>query len=402
MSPQSKSRKRKQGSPSKTRGRRPEQQSPYAALLESAAVLRSESWLLAEAWASELVASLWLGSWRFEDNAAAFASEYRKLVDGVRAFANPDALTALRALSGVGDGEDNVWAREAAEELAAQGVEEPSWFVPGARLEFRDAFLVTNLLGDVEVIAFTQDRAGAAETVLFMRQPVLGATAIELFATPDEGTSALLQDMIASTPGAFRDRLVPLTSDEVADRIWPDVEEFWAEPPDEEAQAALLEDDEDAQHPIQLMALAQARLSAYRPTDCEAADRPDRTDVVDAFMKSSYAAELPDAAAAREIARIFVEAAVDQRRDPLQYGPASLTGVLIMDLAARVHLSEADLALVPDIARAWAYFTVDARKLPRDEAIAAWDAELPAVLAEFQEAYEDPELEGERDRQFRS
>ena len=46
MSPQSKSRKKKQG---KAPGRRPEQQSPYGALLESAAVLRSESWLLADA-----------------------------------------------------------------------------------------------------------------------------------------------------------------------------------------------------------------------------------------------------------------------------------------------------------------------------------------------------------------
>ena len=399
MSPQSKSRKKKQG---KAPGRRPEQQSPYAPLLESAAALRSESWLLAESWASELFGTLWLGSWRFEDWSDAFASEFDRMIEALRAMKDPNALTALRALSGVGDAELRVMTMLAAEEVAARGVADPDWYSPGALPAFREAFLVTNLLGDVEVVAFTQERAGVAETVMFMRQPVLGATAIELFETPDEGTVALLHDMIASTPGAFRDVITPLTAEEVFDRVWPDIEEFWGEGPDDDAEEGLL-GDEDARHPIQLMALAEARVSLLAPEDHEIPTiRPERTEeVVEAFLASEHAQALPDREAARAFATFISVAAIEERRDPVEFGPASLTGVLILSIAARVNLLDSDRALLPDIMRAWAYFTVDARDLPRDEARAAWDAELATVIAEFEEAYADPELAGERDREFR-
>ncbi|SDP82967.1 hypothetical protein [Lentzea jiangxiensis] len=386
MSPQSKSRKRKQG---KAPGRRQEQQSPYGALLESAAALRSESWLLADAWASELYATLWLAG-----------SGHTPMVEALEAMDDPAALTALRALSGVGSAEHRAEAFEAAQAVAARGVAEPDWYVPGAVPDFRDAFLVTNLLGDVEVIAITQERAGVGETVLFMRQPVLGATAIELFSTPDEGTVALLEDMIASTPDAFRDEITPLSATGVYDRVWPDVEQFWADGPDEEAEEGLM-GDEDVRHPVQLIALADARVSALVPSEYEIpVIGPERTDeVVEAFLASQHG--IADAEAARAFAGIVVSAAVEQNRDPVVYGPASLTAVLILNVAAKLHVSEEDLALLPELVRAWAYFTVEARDLPRDEARAAWDEELPTVFAEFSEAYADPELAAERDGQFR-
>jgi hypothetical protein len=386
VSPQSKSRKKKQG---KAPGRRPEKQSPYGALLESAAALRSESWLLADAWASELYATLWLAG-----------SGHTPMIDALAAMDDPAALTALRALSGVGDEETRAAAAEAAEFLAARGVAEPPWYVAGSALEFREAFGVTNLLGDVEVVAITQERAGARETVLFMRQPVLGATAIELFATPDEGTVALLEDMIASTPDAFRDLITPLSAAEAFSRVWPDVEQFWEDGPDEEAEEGLI-GSEDVRHPIQLIALADARVRALVPEDYEIPIiSPKRTDeVVEAFLASEHG--IADTEAARAFARIVVSAAVEQNRDPVVYGPASLTAVLILNIAARLHVTDEDLALLPEIIRAWAYFTVDARDLPREEARQAWDEELPTVLAEFSEAYADPELAAERDGQFR-
>ncbi|SDF60529.1 hypothetical protein SAMN05216553_102277 [Lentzea fradiae] len=386
MSPQSKSRKKKQG---KAPGRRREQQSPYGALLESAAAVRSESWLLADAWASELYATLWLAG-----------SGSAPLVEALKEMDDPAALTALRALSGVGSADDRAAAFAAAETVAARGVAEPSWYVPGAALEFRDAYLVTNLLGDVEVVAITQDRADSAETVLFMRQPVLGATAIELFSTPDEGTVALLQDMIASTPEAFRDEITPLSATDVYDRLWPDVEQFWEDGPDEEAEEGLI-GSEDVRHPVQLIALADARVSSLVPAEYEIpAIGPERTDeAVEAFLASDHG--IADVEAARAFARIVASAAVEQNRDPVVYGPASLTAVLILHIAAKLHVSDEDLALLPDIVRAWAYFTADARDLPHDEARAAWDAELPTVLAEFSEAYADPELAQEREGQFR-
>lgn len=386
MSPQSKSRKKKQG---KAPGRRREQQSPYGALLESAAAVRSESWLLAEAWASELYATLWLAG-----------SGSAPLVEALKEMDSPAALTALRALSGVGSAEHRAAAFAAAETVAARGVEEPPWYVPGAALEFRDAYLVTNLLGDVEVVAVTQDRADSAETVLFMRQPVLGATAIELFSTPDEGTVALLEDMIASTPEAFRDEITPLSAAGVYDRLWPDVEQFWEDGPDEEAEEGLI-GSEDVRHPVQLIALADARVSTLVPSEYEIpVVSPERTDeVVEAFLASDHG--IADTEVARAFARIVASAAVEQNRDPVVYGPASLTAVLILHIAAKLHVSDEDLALLPDIVRAWAYFTADARDLPHDEARAAWDAELPTVLAEFSEAYADPELAQEREGQFR-
>ncbi|MDT7781657.1 MAG: hypothetical protein QOF58_76 [Pseudonocardiales bacterium] len=397
MSPQSKSRKKKQG---KAPGRRPQQQSPYAPLLESAAALRSESWLLAESWASELFGTLWLGAWRFEDWLEAFTSEYGRMVDALSGIEQPEALTALRALSGVGDADLRAMVMTAANELAAKGVEEPGWYSPGALPQFRDAFLVTNLLGDVEVIAFTQDRAGVPETMMFMRQPVLGATSIELFSTPDEGTIALLEDMISSTPEAFRNLITPLSAEQVFDRLWPDVEQFCSDCTDDEAEEGLI-GDEDALHPVQLMSLAEARVSLLVPGDYEIpAVSPERTDeTVEAFLASPHG--IADVEAARAFAQIVASAAVEQNRDPVVYGPASLTAVLILNVAARLHVSDEDLALLPDIVRAWAYFTVDARDLPREEARKAWDEELPTVLAEFSEAYADPELVAERDGQFR-
>ncbi|HEX8867201.1 MAG TPA: hypothetical protein VF821_16200, partial [Lentzea sp.] len=166
-------------------------------------------------------------------------------------------------------------------------------------------------------------------------------------------------------------------------------------------EEGLIGDDEEALHPVQLMALAEARVSQLVPGDYEIpAVSPKRTDeVVEAFLASEHG--IADVEAARAFARVVASAAVEQNRDPVEYGPASLTAVLIMNLAARVHVSDEDLALLPDIVRAWAYFTVEARDLPRAEALKEWDEELPTVLAEFSEAYADPELAAERDGQFR-
>ena len=158
------------------------------------------------------------------------------------------------------------------------------------------------------------------------------------------------------TPDAFRDLITPLSAAEAFDRVWPDVEQFWEDGPDEEAEEGLI-GSEDVRHPIQLIALADARVSALVPGDHEIpVISPERTDeVVEAFLASEHG--IADVEAARAFARVVASAAVEQNRDPVVYGPASLTAVLILNVAARLHVSDEDLALLPDLVRAWACFT---------------------------------------------
>lgn len=361
--------------------------------------------LVAELWASELYGTVWLGAWQLdpEDPLDVFEDEYFNLVDGLAELKDPAAITVLRALSRVGEKWSRLAAAKSADALAEAGVPEPAWYAPDATTEFVAAGLVTDLLGDLEAVAIGYRRGDHEYTMLFMIQTTLGIAEIQLFATPDEGLEALLQDLVESTDGTFRPGVTTLTADQAYLKVWPSLDEYLDDEPDDEARAALL-DTEDAEHPIQSLALALTWLELIEPASTVAqADHSGQVPaVVDAFLASPHAAALPDQWAARRFAEVAAEAAVEEGRAPDVYGPLSLTGTLIGAFAASLRISDEDLALFPDLVRAWAYFTSDHRNLPAEQARAQWDEAMEDVLADFTDAYADRTVAVHRRENFRN
>ncbi|GLZ31436.1 hypothetical protein Lesp02_36240 [Lentzea sp. NBRC 105346] len=400
MSPKSKTRKKK---PS----RRPrEERSQYAELLASAAgVADAPSPVVAEMWASEILGSIWIAAWEHAgalDPQVAFSIETDRLLDHLAEQRVSSALVALRALAGVGDEQIRERAARLADKLAADGVPEPAWYTPDASLEFVEANTVSDLFGDQESIAIDFRRGDERYTIMFLVESVFGISGIRLFNTPAEGIDALVRDMIESTEDTFRDEIRHLTADEAWEKVAPSLEELLDEEPDDEARAALFTD--EGEHPITELALAQAWISVIEPDDLDDVDDPLElvAPVVQAFLASPHAQDLPDREAARLFAEIAAESAVDEGRNPDQYGPMSLSALLVAEFAMARHVSDDDLALFPGIVRAWAHFSSDHRSLPADETGAAWDEMLPSVLADFERAYREPEMAAERTMSFRS
>lgn len=402
MSPKSRPRKKKPQQ--KTSGRRREEQrSPFAPLLASAAVLLEQtSPLSAELWASELYGSMWLGAWKLDPDEYfdVFEEEYERLVEGLGELKEPAALATLRALSQVGEKWSRLAAQTCADRLAAAGVPEPVWSKP-APVEFVSAGVVTDLLGDLDAVAVAFRRADYEYTMLFMIQATIGVGEIQLFGTPEEGLEALLRDLVESTEDTFRDEITSLTAGQAWTRVWPALDEFLDEEPDDEAHAALLDHD-DLEHPIQSLALALTWMEPLEPDTPESpVDHSDRVPaVVEAFLASPHAASL-DPFAARKFASVAAQTAVTEGRSPDAYGPLSLASTLVGSFAAALRVTPEDMALFPELVRAWAYFTADHRGLPAELARARWDEALPDVLADFTDAYADRTVAVHRRANFR-
>jgi hypothetical protein len=140
-------------------------------------------------------------------------------------------------------------------------------------------------------------------------------------------------------------------------------------------------------------ALLRARLDTL-PDDLLTDDDPDEADdgeqFATAFLASTYAEGLPD----RELARLWAWMAGDWALESTgvahRYGPLSLGFFLMAEVSQHVVIDEADLALLPEIIRAWAHFMVEAGGLA-PQVHQLWDEGLPALLSGFAVVYDDVE-----------
>jgi hypothetical protein len=111
---------------------------------------------------------------------------------------------------------------------------------------------------------------------------------------------------------------------------------------------------------------------------------------VTAFLASTYVEGLPDRQLARLWARMASDWALDSAGTAHRYGLLSLSLFLTAEVSRHTTIDDADLALLPEIIRAWAHFTAEANGLP-SQAHQLWDEHLPTLLSGFADAYADVE-----------
>lgn len=375
MSPVSRGRKKK---PAKRQRRQPA--SLFDVILRGAKTLPAETRMVAaELWASDVLGTLWKDSWHeeFPDPDARFSELTDSLVEHAKRAGTPAALAALRAFSLVGE----EWFRgeftAAADELAATGVAEPAWSTEAHELV--EVYSASDPFGDIEAIAFGYRQSGGDHALGVLIDHATGAHIMRIVVgdLPEKGALELAQVLASVITDASEP--VSLTAQQARHRLHEPLHLLYTHGPDQIDEIDLPVDNT---HPVVGLALLRTRVDAL-PT----AEDIDAADAVEQFLASEQAKALPDKELARSWAETAVSSALAHGRLPTECGPLSLAYLLTAILPERFNLTDADLELLPEIVRAWAYFTADVNAVAHKE----WDEQLPELLDEFLAVYRDPD-----------
>jgi hypothetical protein len=394
MSPVSRGRKK----PTKLKGRRSRQlASPYAPVLADAEHLPDEtSMLVAEVWASNLLGSIWSAAWADEDaDPMDFMEDHvEALLEYLVADGTQVALAVLRALAAVGDDWMRDLAGEAADEVAKRGVREPIWH-SSEEAHLAGAYSMKDPFGDIELVLLGFDRDGAHHTVLVLLAHIAGSYIEKILVTGsfEGGVDAITEALRGET--SFSEATALSGAGVLALLDEPLVDLLDEGPVDGGPLNEIIDMNDIDGDPASGWALLRARLDTlpdgpFVADEVEGGDLPaDGDDVrqaVTSFLSSVYAEALPD----RELARLWAQMASDWALDSTgvahRYGPLSLGFFLMAEVTQHVDVVGDDLALLPDIIRAWAHLTVDAGGLSA-QAHHLWDEHLPALLEGFMSAY---------------
>jgi hypothetical protein len=393
MSPVSRGRKKKAGQVVKSR-RNLRPVSPYAPVLADAERLLDEkSMLVAEQWASHLLGSIWSTAWADDevDPEDFLEVQVEALAEYMVAEGSPAALVVLRALAAVGED----WVRELADEagdaLAGRGVPEPVWRC-GEDARLATAHVMSDPFGEVELVVLGFDRDGAQHAVLVLIAHVAGSHLAKIMVGGVDagGTDAMVEALRGDTP--FADPVV-LTGAQARARLEGPLGYLLDEGPQEDGPLDEMFDGMDGDTAAG-WALLRARMDTL-PDDLLTDDDLDEADdagehAATAFLESEYVEGLPDRELARLWARIAGDWAADSTGTAYRWGPISLGFFLMAEVSQHVAIDDADLALLPEVIRAWAHFTVEAGGLA-PQVHQLWDENLPVLLSGFNAAYTDVE-----------
>jgi Plasmid pRiA4b ORF-3-like protein len=355
-------------------------------------LLDEKSMLVVEQWASHLLGSIWSAAWASEeaDPEDFLEAQVEALVEHMVAEGGPAALSVLRALAVVGED----WVRELADEagdvLAAGGVPEPVWR-GGEDARLVSGYAMSDPFGEVELVVLGFDRDGAQHALLGLVAHVAGSHIAKIMVGEVDvgGIDAMVEELRGEAP--FNDP-VALTGAQARARLEGPLACLLDDGPQEDGPLDEMFDGVDGD-PALWWALLRARLDTLPDdlvTDDDLDDGGDGGQTAAAFLASSYAGGLPD----RELARVWAQMAGDWALDSTgaahRYGPLSLGFFLMAEVGQHVVIDQADLALLPEIVRAWAHFTVEAGRLgPQVHQL--WDEQLPVLLSGFAAAYADVE-----------
>lgn len=394
MSPVSRGRRKKAGQVIKSR-RYLRSVSPYApVLVDAERLLDEKSMLVAEVWASNVLGSIWSTSTAWADDEVDpgdfLEVQVGALAEYMVAEGSPAALVVLRALAVVGED----WVRELADEagdaLAERGVPEPVWRL-GQDARLISAHVMSDPFGEVELVVLGFDRDGAQHAVLVLIAHVAGSQLAKIMVGGVDagGIDAMVDALAGDAP--FADP-VALTGAQARARLEEPLAYLLDEGPQEDGPLGEMFDGVDGD-PAAGWALLRARLDTL-PDDLLTDDDTDDNDpgqqAAAAFLTSQYTEGLPDRELARLWARMAGDWAADSAGMAYRWGPLSLGFFLMAEVSQHVVIDDADLALLPEVVRAWAHFTVEAGRLA-PQVHQLWDENLPALLSRFAAAYTDGE-----------
>jgi Domain of unknown function (DUF1841) len=279
------------------------------------------------------------------------------------------AVGLLRVIASVGTESQREQAAAAADALVARGVDEPAWAAVLGTERISAAWSYGDVFGDQTSVLLIVERADRRHGVVVLVDHILGSIAKDAFVTDEpDGVLEDFREVADATtyvreiaPDAAAALLVPAFAE--TDRL----AQTGHEPPVDEEFT-----------PSRALALARVRLlpapppvPAPVPLDAAA-----RAGVVDEFLRSEEARDLPPAA--RGCAELLVEFgnAADPAR-PLRVGPGLIDQFLDETLNDGPEITDDEFEALPATVRAWAEW-------------AGRRAELPAAaMAELREAVDD-------------
>jgi hypothetical protein len=370
VSPQSKGRKRKQ-SRAGDRNRPPGPEMVVARAAQGAirALEALDDALDAELYTSELLGSWWGKAYGGKDAEVELGE---RLVAYTARKQRAGAVALLRTVAVLGTDRQREQAAAAADALVASGAEEPGWVRALGTERVAEAWEYGDVYGDQTSVLLVVERAGVRHGVAVLIDHTFEGIAKDAFAvdTPQDALTdvrGFAEDPVAYvheiTPAAAAELLVPAlgASDAVAG-AGPEL------PVSDEFAAARA-----------LLAARVRLLPAVVPGPEPAPALPDqaaRTAVVDEFLASADARDLPPGA--RGCVELLVDFGheIDPAR-PLRVGPTLIDRFLDETLNDGPEISEAEFEALPATLRAWARW-------------AGWRADLPEpAIGELLDAVDD-------------
>jgi len=279
------------------------------------------------------------------------------------------AVGLLRVIASVGTESQREQAAAAADALVARGVDEPAWAGVLGTERISAAWSYGDVFGDQTSVLLVVERADRRHGVVVLIDHTLNGIVKDAFVTEEpDGVLADIREMDDAT--TFVRELAP---DAAAALLVPAFAET-----DRVAMAGLEPPVDQEFAPFRALGLARVRLLPVPPPAAAPVplDAAARAGVVDEFLRSEEARDLPPAA--RGCAELLVEFgnAADPAR-PLRVGPGLIDQFLDETLNDGPEITDDEFDALPATVRAWAEW-------------AGRRAELPAAaMAELRETVDD-------------
>jgi uncharacterized protein DUF1841 len=358
VSPQSKGRKRKT-SGARGRNRTP---SPDEVIARVAQGAFRELETVSDALDAEHHVSGLLGMWwgRYHGPADPEVLLGEGLVTYAARKRRAGAVGLLRVIAVLGTEQQREQAAAAADVLVASGIDEPEWVRALGTERVTGAWEYGDVFGDETGVLLVVERAGARHGVVVLVDHTLDGVVTDAFVTEDP--DGVLDDIRDDTDAATYQR--EITSDAAAAVLVPAFDTI-----DRMVRAGLDPQADEELVASRALVVARVRLlpaptPAPSPVPLDAAAR---TAVVDEFLGSEGARELPPGA--RGCAELLVEfgSAVDAAR-PLRVGPGLIDRFLDETLNDGPELSDDEIEALPDTLGAWADWAGRRADLPEEAA----------------------------------
>jgi hypothetical protein len=345
-------------------------------------LLRAESPLAAEVWASGLMA-VWdsLPANPGDDATTSFAEA---LVRHAAELGTQEAMAVLAAVTAVAPSRVATRARTAAAMLEQDGVTAPAWAAVAGKALPTEAWIGSDVYGDQEIViigfAYATLPGDPGHSICVLVDHTEGGVAKDAY------PAAPLAQTLARWREAEGDgiSLRPASLAEVAARL---------------ADALLATDfaDQpsrtDGRTLAEMRALLSSRLAALPPaanTGVEELDAEGRDWLVAEFLGAPEAADLLSEPATVTVCHSLIAYRSDYGDgDPLRWSP-TLAGLCLLDhFPVKVSLDAPDIALVPDVLAAWVTFAARRKNLPEPalariiEVIDSCRSDFPLVMSDI-------------------
>ncbi|MFI7062790.1 DUF1841 family protein [Kribbella sp. NPDC050124] len=333
---------------------------------------------------AEVLISMLAGDGWQSDETSAEHTPLEALLDAAeRRTARPGAVALARAASSMAPTADlAARARDVADDLVARGAPEPSWSTMLDQVAAGDCWALRDVYGDGASVLCSFERAGRRHGLsVLVDFNHLGGWAKDILLAEDvdamlelmhEGASDASQTMYLEQIGPGEARHLLESAFAATDSTWqPEVSDEFVE--------------------LRALALSRLKVLPESPDPTIRAEPGDgeRAGIVQEFLASPEAADLPSVGDPEYCARLIVDYGADYDDGKLlRVSPAKTEIFMLGWVPRKVLLDPGDRALLPELMRAWVRWSARRQGLP-PAAVDELHEAARICAEEFDSAYDD-------------